>query len=71
MAARRGWTRIGPDPEGNPNYHLYRHACGTERRLARANRSWGQVECPGCGQSWSARESRIYLLDLRHGPGTS
>jgi hypothetical protein len=66
IAARRGWTRIGPDPEGNPNYHLYRHACGTERRLARANLSWGQVDCPGCGQSWSARESRIYLLDLRH-----
>lgn len=67
IAARHGWTRIGPDPEGNPNYHLYRHACGTERRLARANLSWGQVDCPGCGQSWSARESRIYLLDLRHG----
>ncbi|WCR01066.1 hypothetical protein [Paracoccus aestuarii] len=66
IAAKHGWTRIGPDPEGNPNYHLYRHVCGTERRLARANLSWGQVDCPGCGQSWSARESRIYLLDLRH-----
>lgn len=66
IAAGRGWTRIGPDPEGNPNYHLYRHACGTERRLARANLFWGQVDCPGCGRSWSARESRIYLLDMRH-----
>ncbi|WP_176695196.1 hypothetical protein [Paracoccus haeundaensis] len=67
IATRRGWTRIGPDPERNPNYHLYRHACGTERRIARANLFWGQVDCPGCGTGWSARESRIYLLDLRHG----
>ena len=67
IAGRHGWTRIGPDPHGNPNYHFYRHGCGTERRIARANLGWGQVDCPGCGQGWSARESQIYLLDLRHG----
>jgi len=68
-ALRFGWTRLGRDPRGNPNYRLYRHNCGHEQRIARANLQWGQCDCAGCGQSWTAKPSYIYLLDIRH-PGT-
>ncbi|WP_017998887.1 hypothetical protein [Paracoccus sp. N5] len=68
-ATRFGWTRLGRDPQGNPNYRLYRHHCGHAQRIARANLQWGQCDCAGCGQSWTAKPSYIYLLDIRH-PGT-
>ncbi|MFC3567987.1 hypothetical protein [Paracoccus simplex] len=68
-ALRFGWTRLGRDPQGNPNYRLYRHSCGHEQRIARANPQWGQCDCAGCGQSWTAKPSYTYLLDIRH-PGT-
>ncbi|MBK4217945.1 GIY-YIG nuclease family protein [Paracoccus caeni] len=67
-AARLGWTRIAPDPQGNANYHLYRHRCGHVQRIARANLNWGQCDCAGCGQSWTAKPSQIYLVEIRHGP---
>ncbi|WEF24676.1 hypothetical protein [Paracoccus sp. S3-43] len=67
IAARHGWTRIGPDPRGNPNYHLYHHnACGHTQRIARANLRWGQCDCAGCGESWAAKPSFLYLLGIRH-----
>lgn len=65
-AKRFGWTRLGRDPQNNANYRLYRHACGHEQRIARANLQWGQCDCAGCGQSWTAKPSFIYLLDIRH-----
>lgn len=68
-ALRFGWTRIGRDPKGNPNYRLYHHSCGHTQRIAVANMRWGQCDCAGCGQSWTAKPSYIYLLDIRH-PGT-
>lgn len=67
IAARHGWTRIGPDPRGNPNYHLYRHnACGHDQRIARANLQWGQCDCAGCGETWTAKPSNIYLFEIRY-----
>ncbi|MGN7871333.1 hypothetical protein [Paracoccus sp. 22332] len=67
IAARHGWTRIGPDPHGNANYHLYIHdACGHPQRIARANLAWGQCDCAGCGESWTAKPSFLYLLAIRH-----
>lgn len=68
-AARFGWSRLGRDPQGNASYRLYRHTCGHEQRIAVANVRWGQCDCAGCGQSWTAKPSYIYLLDIRH-PGT-
>ncbi|WP_164744813.1 hypothetical protein [Nioella ostreopsis] len=69
-AARQGWDRIGRDPNGNPNYRIYRHSCGHVQRVARVNMSWGQVKCAGCGGAWNARESYIYLLRIEI-PGTA
>jgi len=68
-ALRFGWARLHRDPQGNPAYRLYRHSCGHEQRIAVANMRWGQCDCAGCGQSWTAKPSYIYLLDIRH-PGT-
>ncbi|WP_323716417.1 hypothetical protein [Paracoccus aminovorans] len=68
-AARFGWTRLGRDPKGGASYRLYRHNCGHTQRIAVANMKWGQCDCAGCGQSWTAKPSFIYLLDIRH-PGT-
>ncbi|SMG55672.1 MULTISPECIES: hypothetical protein [unclassified Paracoccus (in: a-proteobacteria)] len=65
-ALRFGWTRLGRDPKGNASYRLYRHHCGHEQRVAVANMRWGQCDCAGCGQSWTAKPSFIYLLDIRH-----
>lgn len=65
-ALRFGWARLGRDPQGNVSYRLYRHHCGHEQRVAVANMRWGQCDCAGCGQSWTAKPSYIYLLDIRH-----
>ncbi|MBY6201054.1 hypothetical protein KUV65_06755 [Maritalea mobilis] len=63
-ACRQGWERVGPDPEGDPNYRLYRHGCGHEQRIARTNMHWGQCDCASCGSGWSARPSQIYLAQI-------
>ncbi|RDD70151.1 hypothetical protein [Paracoccus versutus] len=68
-ALRFGWTRLGRDPQSKASYRLYRHHCGHTQRIAVANMRWGQCDCAGCGQSWTAKPSYIYLLDIRH-PGT-
>ncbi|QEU07412.1 hypothetical protein [Paracoccus yeei] len=68
-ALRFGWTRLDRDLQCNANYRLYRHHCGHKQRVAVANMRWGQCDCAGCGQSWTAKPSFIYLLDIRH-PGT-
>ncbi|MCJ8140130.1 hypothetical protein [Falsirhodobacter halotolerans] len=67
-ARRIGWERIGPDPSarGPAGYRrLYRHTCGHVQSILAANVAWGQCDCAGCGDTWTARPSRIYLFDLR------
>lgn len=63
-AERIGWRRPGADPAGNPNYRLYRHSCGHAQRIARSNMLWGQVDCAGCGRTWTARPSQIHLVEI-------
>lgn len=65
QAGHFGWDRIGPCPSGRPNYRLYRHACGHVQRVAQANMLWGQCDCAGCGQSWTAKSSYIYLFEIQ------
>ena len=62
MAKERGWALIGPDPEGNSNYRLYRHGCGNLQRIAIANMMTGRFGCSGCGECWSAAPSAIYVM---------
>ena len=62
-ADARGWSLIGADPDGNPNYRLYGHnECGHEQRIARANIQSGRFSCGGCGKLWSAAPSNLYAM---------
>lgn len=62
-AAARGWTLVGPDPDGSPDYRLYRHEdCDHEQRIARANMQSGRFSCGGCSDAWPAAGSYIYAM---------
>ena len=61
-ARDRGWELIGTDPQGDPSYRLYRHGCGQDQRVARANMQTGRFNCARCGEGWSAAGSEIYLM---------
>ena len=66
LAAKRGWTLVGPDPEGNANYRVFRHqeGCGHEQRIAVANLQSGRFGCARCGEVWSAAPSCIYFMEF-------
>lgn len=64
VALKHGWRRVGPDEAGDPNYRLYRHRCGHLQRSARVNMSSNQVDCAGCGVTWTAKPSSIYLVRI-------
>ena len=61
-AEAEGWQLLGPDPEADANYRLYRHHCGQEQRIARTNMQTGRFDCAGCGESWTQAPSTIYLM---------
>lgn len=62
-AASLGWNLLGPDPDGNANYRLYRHTdCGHEQRIARANLQSQRFSCGNCGVDWPAAPSYIYAM---------
>ena len=63
-AETRGWSLIGPDPEGDANYRLYQHGCGHRQRIARSNMQTNRFACASCGECWSAAPSWLYLLRL-------
>lgn len=62
-ARDRGWELIGPDPDGDVSYRLYRHTgCCHEQRIARANMQSGRFNCTNCGVCWATAPSQIYLF---------
>lgn len=61
-ARARNWRLMGPDPEGDPSYRLYRHGCGQVQRVARANMQTGRFDCAGCGPGWAAAPSHLYAM---------
>ncbi len=62
-SAKWGWRVVGPDPDGNANYRQLEHeACGYNQRVATANLETGRFGCGGCGESWMAAESSLYLM---------
>ncbi|OIQ23718.1 MAG: hypothetical protein BM562_18505 [Alphaproteobacteria bacterium MedPE-SWcel] len=63
-AADRGWRLQGSDPEGNPNYRIYRHGCGHRQRVARTNMRSGRFQCAACGEGWATAPSNIYAIRL-------
>lgn len=65
-AEARGWELIGVDPEGDPNYRLYRHqACAHQQRIARANMQSGRFTCSVCGEGWAAAPSFLYAMQFK------
>lgn len=65
-AEAQGWTLIGPDPEGDPNYRLYRHhKCGHTQRVARVNMQTGRFGCGNCGDDWPAAPSHLYAMQFK------
>ncbi|EDZ45307.1 hypothetical protein RBY4I_514 [Rhodobacterales bacterium Y4I] len=69
-ASAQGWELIGPDPDGGPNYRLYRHqACGHEQRIARTNMQTGRFGCGNCGDNWPAAPSHLYAMQFRLASG--
>lgn len=61
-AQARGWQLLGPDPEGRINYRHYRHSCGHEQTIARANMQSGRFNCAACGEGWASAPSYIYCM---------
>ncbi|KEO56658.1 GIY-YIG nuclease family protein [Thioclava indica] len=70
-ARAQGWNLIGPDPQGDRNYRLYRHTdgCNAQARIARANMQTGRFTCPGCGESWATEPSYLYAMRFELEPG--
>ena len=65
-AAQWGWSLVGADPDGNPNYRLLSHdACGHQQRVATANIETGRFNCGACGECWTSAESIIYMMRFR------
>lgn len=61
-AKARGWSLIGPAPAKGPGYRRYRHDCGHEQTIARANMQSGRFNCASCGEGWSTAPSFIYCM---------
>jgi hypothetical protein len=64
-----GWRLVGQTAPRKINYRSYQHHCGHLQDHAIVNVDRGQVDCAGCGESWSSKPSCIYLfkIPLPHG----
>jgi len=63
-AEAQDWQLIGPSVRKNASYRRYEHTCGHHQDVSVANMRHGDVDCAGCGQSWTSKPSKIYLLDF-------
>ena len=63
-AGRWGWRLAGPAARDDRSYRRYEHACGHRQDVAVANMRWGDVDCARCGETWSSKPSRIYLMEF-------
>ncbi|QFU07201.1 hypothetical protein PARPLA_01007 [Rhodobacteraceae bacterium THAF1] len=61
-AKNQGWDLVGPPTSGKPGYRNYNHRCGQRQDVSVGNMSNGDVDCSGCGESWSSKPSAIYLF---------
>lgn len=64
-AEDQDWALIGPAKHRSVSYRSYEHVCGHRQSVAVANMRHGDVDCAGCGQSWSSKPSKIYLLGFK------
>ncbi|MEP4195944.1 MAG: GIY-YIG nuclease family protein [Aliishimia sp.] len=63
-AAERGWTLIGPAARNDQSYRRYEHECGHKQDVGIGNMRARDVNCAGCGETWTSKPSKIYLFSL-------
>ncbi|WP_339638141.1 hypothetical protein [uncultured Sulfitobacter sp.] len=61
-AEAQGWQLIGKAERKDVGYRRYEHECGHLQDVTIANMRHGDVDCAGCGESWTCKPSKIYLL---------
>ncbi|WP_246253415.1 hypothetical protein [Sulfitobacter maritimus] len=61
-AGAQGWQLLGDADRPNKSYRRYEHLCGHQQDAAIANMRRGDIDCAGCGESWSSKPSKIYLM---------
>ena len=69
-AEAQGWTLVVQGTSGRQGYRSYRHRCGHFQNASVGNMANGDIDCAGCGQSWSAKPSMIYLFRIGLPSGT-
>ncbi|SEL96152.1 hypothetical protein SAMN05444413_1281, partial [Roseivivax marinus] len=62
------WRLIGPATSGRTGYRSYRHSCGHLQDVSNGNMRWGDVDCAGCGETWTAKPSQLYLFQINLDP---
>lgn len=61
-ARTAGWELVGPSPDRGSSYRRYRHRCGHQQDVARANMQTERVCCGRCGVGWATAPSFIYCM---------
>jgi len=64
-AEAQDWQLIGPSVRKNASYRRYEHVCGHRQDVSVANMRNGDVDCAGCGESWTSKPSRLYILGFK------
>ncbi|WP_299648466.1 hypothetical protein [uncultured Tateyamaria sp.] len=64
-AEAQDWQLIGPSVRKNASYREYEHVCGHRQDVSVANMRSGDVDCAGCGESWTSKPSRLYILSFK------
>lgn len=61
IACDQGWELVGLSEQGNSEYRKFRHQCGHEQDIAIGNLRTQRFACNGCGGSWAAEASFLYV----------
>lgn len=64
-AEAHGWQLVGPSVRKNASYREYEHICGHRQDVSVANMRNSDVDCAGCGESWTSKPSRLYILSFK------
>ena len=62
MAGALGWTLVGKVRNRRGHWRRFRHSCGHEQDMTLQNLATQRFDCRGCGASWTAARSSIYLV---------
>ena len=63
-ARAQGWRLLGAARRGKADYRRYEHSCGHRQDVAMVNMAAGDVDCAGCGETWTSKPSGLYLFRI-------